>query len=168
MTQPVALGIDDAGVQVLLWPRPRRFGKSLNLSMLRYYLGRSDDQGFIIGLLAVMESTHLVRSNRESGAGRPDVLITPRTPGQPGVVLELKIARQSARSRSHRRIGTDCRSRLRHRTARGWGQANLCFRSRLRRQRSTRAHNRCNLVTKNAQQLSPIAQRARPDGRTPR
>jgi hypothetical protein len=50
-------------------------------------------QGFIIGLLAVMEQTHLVRSNRESGAGRPDVLIRPRVPGQPGVVLELKVAR---------------------------------------------------------------------------
>jgi hypothetical protein len=50
-------------------------------------------QGFIIGLLAVMEPTHLVRSNRESGAGRPDVLIRPRVPGQPGVVLELKVAR---------------------------------------------------------------------------
>jgi hypothetical protein len=50
-------------------------------------------QGFVIGLLAVMEPTHLVRSNRESGAGRPDVLIRPRVPGQPGVVLELKVAR---------------------------------------------------------------------------
>ena len=50
-------------------------------------------QGFIIGLLAVMEPTHLVRSNRESGAGRPDVMIRPRAPGQPGVVLELKVAR---------------------------------------------------------------------------
>ena len=50
-------------------------------------------QGFIIGLLAVMEPHHLVRSNRESGAGRPDVMIRPRVPGQPGVVLELKVAR---------------------------------------------------------------------------
>jgi hypothetical protein len=50
-------------------------------------------QGFVIGLLAVLEPTHLVRSNRESGTGRPDVMIIPRTPGQPGVVLELKVAR---------------------------------------------------------------------------
>ncbi|HWN69876.1 MAG TPA: AAA family ATPase [Haliangium sp.] len=50
-------------------------------------------QGFVIGLLAVMEPTHLVRSNRESGAGRPDVMIRPRIPGQPGVVMELKVAR---------------------------------------------------------------------------
>uniref|UniRef100_UPI003D0EEC61 AAA family ATPase n=1 Tax=Haliangium sp. TaxID=2663208 RepID=UPI003D0EEC61 len=35
--------IDDAGSQVVLLPRPRRFGKSLNLSMLRYYFERSDE-----------------------------------------------------------------------------------------------------------------------------
>ncbi|WP_428266313.1 AAA family ATPase [Haliangium sp.] len=53
-------------------------------------------QGFVIGLLAVMEETHLVRSNRESGTGRPDVMIRPRQPGRPGVVLELKVARGGA------------------------------------------------------------------------
>jgi hypothetical protein len=55
-------------------------------------------QGFVIGLLAVMEPTHLVRSNRESGAGRPDVTIRPRVPGQPGVILELKVARGGEKS----------------------------------------------------------------------
>jgi hypothetical protein len=48
--------------------------------------------GFVLGLLGILEPGHLVRSNRESGKGRPDVLITPRMPGQPGAVLELKIA----------------------------------------------------------------------------
>lgn len=33
----------DAGSQVLLVPRPRRFGKTLNLSMLRYYFERSGE-----------------------------------------------------------------------------------------------------------------------------
>ena len=33
-----------------------------------------------------------VRSNRESGYGRYDVAILPKTNGQPGVVMELKIA----------------------------------------------------------------------------
>jgi len=49
--------------------------------------------GFMVGLLAVLEPGHDVRSNRESGAGRPDVLIRPRQPGKPGVVLELKVAK---------------------------------------------------------------------------
>jgi hypothetical protein len=35
------------------------------------------------------------RSNRESGHGRPGVLVCPVVRGQPGVVLELKVARGS-------------------------------------------------------------------------
>jgi hypothetical protein len=54
--------------------------------------------GFIVGLLAVLEPTHQVRSNRESGLGRPDVLIRPAKPGGPGVVLELKVAKPSRKT----------------------------------------------------------------------
>jgi hypothetical protein len=50
-------------------------------------------QGFLVGLLAVLEPGHQVRSNRESGKGRSDVMIRPTRPGDPGVVLELKVAR---------------------------------------------------------------------------
>jgi hypothetical protein len=50
-------------------------------------------QGFVLGLLPVLEPSWRVRSNRESGAGRPDVMITPAQAGQPGVLLELKVAR---------------------------------------------------------------------------
>jgi hypothetical protein len=52
-------------------------------------------QAFVAGLLVVLDSTHQVRSNRESGLGRCDVLITPRKRGQPGVALELKVLRPS-------------------------------------------------------------------------
>ena len=48
---------------------------------------------FVIGLLATLEPEYEVRSNRESGAGRPDLLVRPRRPGRPGVVLEVKVAR---------------------------------------------------------------------------
>jgi hypothetical protein len=48
--------------------------------------------GLMIGLLAMLEPDYEVRSNRESGTGRPDVMIKPRRPGKPGVVLELKAA----------------------------------------------------------------------------
>lgn len=50
--------------------------------------------GMMIGLLASLEPDYEVRSNRESGDGRPDVLIKPRRAGKPGVVLELKSARK--------------------------------------------------------------------------
>ena len=49
--------------------------------------------GFVLGLLAVLEPGHRVRSNRESGKGRPDVLIAPAQPGGAGAVLELKVAK---------------------------------------------------------------------------
>ena len=48
--------------------------------------------GLMIGLLAALEPDYEVRSNRESGKGRPDVMIKPRRSGKPGVVLELKAA----------------------------------------------------------------------------
>jgi hypothetical protein len=41
-------------------------------------------------MLLHLEPTHRVRSNRESGYGRADVLVFPRTPG-PGAALELKV-----------------------------------------------------------------------------
>ncbi|MBI4606601.1 MAG: AAA family ATPase [Planctomycetes bacterium] len=52
-------------------------------------------QAFVAGLLVALESTHHVRSNRESGLGRCDVLITPRRRGEPGVALELKVRKPS-------------------------------------------------------------------------
>lgn len=49
---------------------------------------------FVLGLLLYLQPRWLVRSNRESGYGRSDVLIVPREPGRPGVVLELKVKRR--------------------------------------------------------------------------
>ncbi len=46
--------------------------------------------GLVVGLLAGLGSSYQVRSNRESGFGRCDVMVLPRAAGQPGVVMELK------------------------------------------------------------------------------
>ncbi len=46
--------------------------------------------GFILGLLVHLEKRYEVRSNREAGYGRADMLMRPKTPGQPGVVMEFK------------------------------------------------------------------------------
>ena len=48
---------------------------------------------FVIGLLATLEPEYEVRSNRESGLGRPDVMLRPKQAGKPGIVLELKVAK---------------------------------------------------------------------------
>ena len=47
-------------------------------------------QAFLVGLFIHLDATHIVDSNRESGFGRYDVCVQPRTPGRPGAVLELK------------------------------------------------------------------------------
>jgi hypothetical protein len=55
-------------------------------------------QGFVAGLLGALEPEYEVRSNRESGLGRPDVTVRPRQPGRPGAVLELKVAAAGRRT----------------------------------------------------------------------
>jgi len=48
--------------------------------------------GFVLGLLVHLNATHFVQSNRESGRGRCDVLITPKDKSKAGVVIEFKVA----------------------------------------------------------------------------
>ena len=52
-------------------------------------------KAFVLGLCAAVEPGHRVRSNRESGQGRPDVMLLPLEPEQPGILLELKVARKN-------------------------------------------------------------------------
>lgn len=53
---------------------------------------------FVIGLLAALEPEYEVRSNRESGKGRPDVMVRPKQAGRPGAVLELKVAKAGSKT----------------------------------------------------------------------
>jgi len=45
---------------------------------------------FILGMLVTLADDYHVRSNRESGYGRYDVMIIPSNPEKPGVVIEFK------------------------------------------------------------------------------
>ena len=54
-------------------------------------LGEAVYQTFVLGMLVHLRDDYDVRSNRESGFGRADVLVCPRRPGDPGVVMELKV-----------------------------------------------------------------------------
>ena len=45
---------------------------------------------FILGLLVMLNNTHEVRSNRESGLGRYDIIIIPKDKSKPAVVIEFK------------------------------------------------------------------------------
>ena len=46
--------------------------------------------GLVVGLVAGLSPRYEVRSNRESGFGRCDVMVLPKSAEQSGVVLELK------------------------------------------------------------------------------
>lgn len=50
---------------------------------------------FVVGLLVNLQGTHTVRSNRESGYGRYDVMLIPKDPARhAGVVVEFKTLRK--------------------------------------------------------------------------
>ena len=44
----------------------------------------------ILGILVALKDTHIVKSNRESGFGRYDVMIVPYDHSLPGIVIEFK------------------------------------------------------------------------------
>lgn len=47
--------------------------------------------GFVLGLLVELRDSYAVRSNRESGYGRYDVMLIPCQKSQPAIVLEFKV-----------------------------------------------------------------------------
>ena len=51
--------------------------------------------GFVMGLLVNLERTHTVKSNRESGDGRYDVMIIPNDKNILGIIIEFKTVEQT-------------------------------------------------------------------------
>ncbi len=47
-------------------------------------------QAYVLGLLAISEEDYIIRSNRESGIGRYDILMLPKTKTKYGIVIEIK------------------------------------------------------------------------------
>ena len=47
-------------------------------------------QAFVLGLLADLGHAYVIRSNREAGLGRADILMAPRDTSQHGVIMEFK------------------------------------------------------------------------------
>ncbi len=45
---------------------------------------------FVLGLLVVLSSSYEVKSNKESGLGRYDIMLIPKNPDQTGIVIEFK------------------------------------------------------------------------------
>ncbi len=49
--------------------------------------------GFILGLIALMDNQYKIKSNRESGDGRYDISLFPKTSKHPGIIMEFKWGR---------------------------------------------------------------------------
>jgi hypothetical protein len=88
----------DALVKALLCGDARMVQKTLEhilITAMSYHDagGRQPEKlyhGFILGLLVHLEKQYEIRSNRESGLGRADMLMRRKTSGRPGVVIEFK------------------------------------------------------------------------------
>ena len=48
-------------------------------------------QGFVLGLIVDLQDRYVITSNRESGFGRYDVMLEPKKPEDPAIVLEFKV-----------------------------------------------------------------------------
>jgi len=53
-------------------------------------------QAYVLGLLGILGDDYIIRSNRESGSGRYDILLLPHNPSQYGVVMEIKQLKKGA------------------------------------------------------------------------
>lgn len=51
-------------------------------------------QGLLAGLLALTDNTYWVTSNRESGSGRYDFQLKPKSRLLPGIIIEIKVAKK--------------------------------------------------------------------------
>ena len=56
--------------------------------------GENFYHGLVLGLCAVMDNRFEITSNRESGEGRYDIQLRPRTNDLPGILIELKAAKK--------------------------------------------------------------------------
>jgi len=56
-------------------------------------VGENFYHGFVLGLCAMMDNRYYISSNGESGEGRYDIQLLPKSENMPGILIELKAAR---------------------------------------------------------------------------
>ncbi|MEM7403083.1 MAG: PD-(D/E)XK nuclease domain-containing protein, partial [Myxococcota bacterium] len=76
----------------------QRLRAFISTSMSYFDMGGYDPervyQAFVLGLLVQLEQDYRLRSERETGEGRADVLLIPKQQGKPGIILEFKLAEE--------------------------------------------------------------------------
>ncbi|MEM7494947.1 MAG: AAA family ATPase [Myxococcota bacterium] len=87
-----------AALKALAAGEPEQFARhlaTLAASSLSYLdFGGSEPErvyhALVLGMVAYLSNAYRIRSNRESGAGRPDLLLLPHDTQKPGIVMEFK------------------------------------------------------------------------------
>ncbi len=74
-----------------------QLGKLL-LQSASYYdtVGENFYHGLVLGLCAMLDNRYYITSNRESGDGRYDISLVPKKENLPGILIELKAAKENA------------------------------------------------------------------------
>lgn len=72
--------------------------EKLLLQSVSYYdvAKESFYHGFVLGLCAIMDNRYEITSNREAGEGRFDICMEPKQKNLPGIIMELKAAKDSS------------------------------------------------------------------------
>ena len=68
------------------------------LEAVSFYDGLQENyyQGLLLGMTGMFTNDYYPLSNRESGEGRFDIQLTPKTQGLPGIIIEIKAAKEAS------------------------------------------------------------------------
>lgn len=68
------------------------------LEAVSFYDGLQENyyQGLLLGMTGMFTNDYYPLSNRESGEGRFDIQLTPKTQGMPGIIIEIKAAKDAS------------------------------------------------------------------------
>ena len=71
--------------------------ETLLMQSVSYFdtVGENFYHGFVLGLCATLDNRYFVSSNKESGNGRYDICLSPKTNNLPGIIIELKSAKDA-------------------------------------------------------------------------
>ena len=96
--QSAAAGIQEALYSADAKKLQEQMGKLL-LNSVSFYdtAGENFYHGFVLGLCAMLESRYYISSNRESGDGRYDIQLFPKSGDDPGILIEMKAAKNISR-----------------------------------------------------------------------
>ena len=94
MPQSIAIAIQEAIYTNNATALKKQLRKLLLESVSCYdTAGENFYHGLVLGLCAITNNRYYITSNRESGEGRYDIQLMPRDISKPGILIELKSAK---------------------------------------------------------------------------